>query len=322
VPTLEIRPLHRSDRDQLADLVNAHASAVVPGMGTSVSFLLASLERHPGEPITDPWVTERATLVAEQHRRVVAAAHLLRYCDEGPVNEYYRGLGQIEWFVFWPEAPSSNPYWANATAAAESLMDRCLSQFEEWGASRQCAAGDLPVPCGVYGVPEQWPHVRALYEWAGFSHTGHTEVVYVARVEELLRVAAPPLEALELRRSVGMNGTRFSAVAAGAVVGYIEVEIRDRAERLSANGRWADIGNLHVESGHRRRGVASWLLARAAEWLELAGVTRLLDYSYADGRNPDGQDPSAYQAFLGSRGFRELTRTCRGWTREPPERLQ
>ena len=52
--SVEVRPFRRGDRDQLADLVNAHAEAVVPGMGTSVAALLASLERQPGEAITDP----------------------------------------------------------------------------------------------------------------------------------------------------------------------------------------------------------------------------------------------------------------------------
>jgi hypothetical protein len=191
VPSFEIRPLHRSDRDQLADLVNAHASAVVPGMGTSVAFLLASLERDPAEAITDPWVAERVTLVAEQQRRVVAAAHLLRYRGEEPTGEHYLGLGQVEWLVFWPEAPSGNPYWADATPAAEALMACCISKFEKWGVARQSAEGDLPVPCGVYGVPEQWPHVRALYERAGFLHTGHTEVVHLARVGDLRRPGTP-----------------------------------------------------------------------------------------------------------------------------------
>ena len=54
--------------------------------------------------------------------------------------------------------------------------------------TRQHAGGELPVP-GVYGVPDQWPHIRALYERAGFRHTGHTEIVYLARVEDLPRPA-------------------------------------------------------------------------------------------------------------------------------------
>ena len=92
MPSVQIRPFRRSDRDQLTDLVNAHAGAVVPGMGTSVAALLASLDRDPGEPVTNPWVGERATLVAEQQHRVVAAAHLLRYLDDERVGESFRGM--------------------------------------------------------------------------------------------------------------------------------------------------------------------------------------------------------------------------------------
>jgi len=316
VPAVQIRPFHRSDRDQLADLVNAHAGAVVPGMGTSVAALLASLDRDPGEPVTDPWVSERATLVAEQQHRVVAAAHLLRYLDDEPAGEYFQGIGEIKWLVFWPEAPSGNPYWADAADAAERLVAACIAQLERWGVTRQRAEGDLPVPCGVYGVPEQWPHVAALYERAGFRQTGQSEIVYLARVAGLSRPAAPPLDDLTVRRSVGMNGTRLSAVLGGEVAGYIEVEIREKGERLSPRGRWADVGNLCVTGQYQRRGVATWLLGQAAGWLDLAQVDNLLDYTYDGTRNPGHCDPAGYQAFLASAGFRELTRTRRGWTRK------
>ena len=80
--SVEVRAFRRSDREQLTQLVNAHAAAVVPGMGVSVSTVLSSLERQPGEFIEDPWVSERVTLVAEQARRIAAAAHLLRYFPE------------------------------------------------------------------------------------------------------------------------------------------------------------------------------------------------------------------------------------------------
>jgi GNAT superfamily N-acetyltransferase len=319
VPAVQIRPFRRSDRDQLTDLVNAHAGAVVPGMGTSVAALLASLDRDPGEPVTDPWVGERATLVAEQQHRVVAAAHLLRYLDDERAGESFRGIGEIKWLVFWPEAPSGNRYWSAGAQAAEMLVAACIAQFERWGVTGQGAAGDLPVPCGVYGVPEQWPHVAALYERAGFRQAGHSEIIYLAPVAGLPRLAAPPLAGLGVRRSVGMSGTRLSAVRDGEVAGYIEVEIREKGERLSPRGRWADVGNLHVTGKYRRRGVATWLLSQAAGWLDLARVDNLLDYSYADTRNPDGCDPTGYQAFLASAGFRELTRTRRGWTRAPAD---
>ena len=180
--------------------------------------------------------------------------------------------------------------------------------------TRQHAGGELPVP-GVYGVPEQWPHVRAMYQRAGFAHTGHTEIVYLARVDELPRPTEIPVSGLSVRRSVGMNGTRLSAVLGEDVIGYIEVETFDEGERLPRHGGWADIGNLHVTERYRRRGVGSWLLGQAANWLRMADVDRLLDYAWLDGTDPGGVDYADYRAFLPAVGFQELTRTRRGWNR-------
>jgi hypothetical protein len=84
VSTILVRPSRRADREQLAALVNAHIQAVVPGVAVSVNTVLSQLERNPGEFIVDPWVAERATLVAEQRGRVVAAAHLLRCGRHAP----------------------------------------------------------------------------------------------------------------------------------------------------------------------------------------------------------------------------------------------
>ena len=66
-------------------------------------------------------------------------------------------------------------------------------------------------------------------------------------------------------------------------------------------------GNLQVEEAYRRRGVATWLLGRAAAWLDLGGVERLLDYATPD--------ETASVAFLAKAGFSELTRTEREWSR-------
>ena len=234
--SVQVRLFRRSDRDQLAQLVNAHAGAVVPGMTASVNSVLASLERQPGEFIEDPWVAERVTLVAEQQSRVVAAAHLLRYFPDERAGVAARDLGDISWLLYWPEAPASNPYWPDATAAATELMSACLDRFRDWGVSRQHAGGELPVH-GVYGVPEQWPHIRALYQQAGFTHTGHTEIIYLARVQDLPGLASPPLAGLSVRRSVGINGCRLSAVLGQDVIGYIEVETFDEGERLTRTAR-------------------------------------------------------------------------------------
>jgi GNAT superfamily N-acetyltransferase len=318
MPPIRTRPLRRSDRDQLTELVNAHVQAVVPGMAVSVSALLSALERQPGEYICDPWVSERATLVAEQHDRVVAAGHLLRYFADERAGEAARDVGELRWFLFWPEASARNTCWPDPTPAADQLMAACIRQLGDWGVRRQDAGGELPVR-GVYGVPEQWPHIRTMYQQAGFVHTGHTEIVYLARVADLPRPAAP-IARLAIRRSVGMNGVRLSAVLGDEVIGFIEVETLDEGERLSRRGGWADVGNLRVDDQHRHRGVATWLLGQAADWLGLAQVERLLDYAWLDALDYAGQDYAGYRAFLTAVGFGELTRTQRGWTRSPDRR--
>jgi GNAT superfamily N-acetyltransferase len=315
--SIEVRPFRRADREQLTDLVNAHAAAVVPGVSVSVAAMLSHLEREPGEFIVDPWVTERATLVAEQNSRVAAAAHLLRYGDGDGIGPAYRDSGEIRWLLFWPEGPSSsNPWWAAGTQAAAELIAACVAQLRRWNVTSQSAGGELPVP-GVYGVPEQWPHVSALYEQAGFVHDGHTEIVYLARVADLPRLADPPVAGMELCRTVGLNGTRLSAVLGGETAGYIEVDIRAEGERLPRQAGWADVGNLHVREPYRRRKVATWLLGQAAGWLELAHVDRLLDYAYTGGADSTGQTYDDHRAFLAALPFTELTRTRRGWTRTP-----
>jgi GNAT superfamily N-acetyltransferase len=307
--SIEVRSFRRSDREQLTDLVNSHAGVVVPGVSVSVNTVLSQLEREPGEFIVDPWVSERATLVAEQRGRVAAAAHLLRYFADERAGKSYRDAGEIRWFLFWPEAPAGNPYWPDATQAADALITACLRQLDDWSVARQDAGGELPAP-GVYGVPEQWPHIRAIYERAGFTHSGHSEIVYMAKVKDLPRPAEAPVAGLTLRRSVGINGTRLSAVLGDDAVGYIEVETLAAGERLPRSGGWADIGNLRVTQEYRRRGVATWLLGQAADWLGLAQVERLLDYAWLE-----NQDDSSHRSFLAAAGFRELTRTKRGWTR-------
>jgi len=126
MPSVEVRPFRRSDRDQLTHLVNSHAEAVVPAMGVSVSTVLSSLERQPGEFIEDPWVQERMTLVAEQADRIAAAAHLLRYFADERAGNAARDVGKIHWLLFWPEAPAGNPCWPDAADAAEALITACI----------------------------------------------------------------------------------------------------------------------------------------------------------------------------------------------------
>lgn len=266
--SIEVRPLRRGDREQLAALVNAHAASVVPGVSASVTTVMSQLERERGEFIVDPWVIDRMTLVAEQRERVVAGAYLLRYGADDNVNDSYRDAGEIRWFLYWPEAP----YWPDSAEAADALMAACIERLDQWGVTMLYADGTLPVP-GVYGVPEQWPHVRTVYERAGFVAEGPTEIVYVARVDELPRTSESPVDELALRRSVGINGTRLSAARGDEVAGYIEVETLEDSGRLPRHG---GVGR-HRKPPRRRRAPAPRggdLARRASSRLVAPGTSR------------------------------------------------
>jgi GNAT superfamily N-acetyltransferase len=92
---------------------------------------------------------------------------------------------------------------------------------------------------------------------------------------------------------------------AGAEVGETILAEGGRPAYL---GGWADVGNLHVDEAYRRRGVATWLVGQA-DWLRLARVERLLEYAWPEERDLLG--------LLRGLGFRELTRTARGWVHQP-----
>jgi hypothetical protein len=270
-----IRPFSRADRDQLTALVNAHIAAVVPGASISVNALLSRLERESAETIVDPWVAARETVVATEDDVVVAGAHLQRFRDDEQVGDSYRGLRAIRWLVARPDAPE---------AAAELLASLDVD----------AADGSLPAPF-VYGVPDVWPHIRALYVDAGFSPS-RTEVVLVAEVEDL------PEASFTAERSVGpWTWTRLSR----GDDAYIDLETDfTGGGTLSRFAGWADVGNLVAAEEETRR----WLLAQARHWLRLGRVTRLV--AYAD---PGGE------RFYVTNGFRELVRTERGWVRAREE---
>ncbi|MFI5673757.1 GNAT family N-acetyltransferase [Streptomyces cellulosae] len=300
---LTVRPFRRDDRDQLTALVNAHVAAVVPGVSVSTNTVLSALERQPDEFITDPWVSERLTLVAEQRDHVVAAAHLLRYRADPEVGESYRDIGEIDWFLCHPPA-SFRP---DADDAADLLMGACLAQLARWNVRARYAGGEVPAPA-VYGLPRNWPHIRAAFERAGFRHVGDTEVILIARVPDL-----PPAEArpgITVQRTLGECGTRLTAYAGGRALGFVEVDTSlARPERHARAAGLADIGNLHIDPAAYGTGLEHRLLAQAADWLDQSGVDRLL-----------ACEPSTDQTAidrLTSAGFRELTRTDRRWQHRP-----
>jgi GNAT superfamily N-acetyltransferase len=298
VPSVEVRPFHRRDREQLTALVNAHIDVVLPGVGVSVNAVLSQLEREPGETIVDPWAIERATFVAVARDAVVAAAHLVRYGADASVSESYRDAAELRWLVFAP----------GEDAAADALAARCVAAMEEWGVARMYADGSLPAP-GIYGVPDVWPHVGAALRRAGFAPGDRVEAVLVADVADLPRGGPAPIAGLVVRRALGGHATRFSAELDGRVVGFFEVQADlTGGGALSRLAGWADVWELYVDSDLRRRGVATWLVGHAADWLRLGRVERLLDYVTV------GEDDGEL-AFATALGWRELTRVRRGWSR-------
>ena len=294
---IQVRPFRRPDREQLTALVNAHVGAVVPGVSVSVNVLMSQLEREPEEAIVDPWVADRTTRVAVERDAVVGGAHLLRYGADERVGEAYRDAAELRWLVFTPAA----------TAAADALLAACMAAMDAWGAAKQHADGSLPA-LGCYGVPDAWPHVREAYVRAGCVVEGRVELILVARVEDLPQAAEPPVDGLSARREVGRFGTQFSAFLGGDRVGFVDVDVdRTAGGTRSRFAGWSEVGNLWVEEAHRRRGIGTWLLAHAADWLRLGGMERLVDYAW-----PEQDD---LLGFLAANGFRELTRTERGWRR-------
>jgi ribosomal protein S18 acetylase RimI-like enzyme len=299
----EIRPFRRSDRDQLTYLVNAHIDAVLPGVSVSPNAVLGQLEREPGEYVVDPWVVDRSTLVAVLRDRIVGAAHLLRYGEDERVSPAMRGTGDFRWLLFWPgQHPAAA---AEMTVVADQLV---AAGVRALGPGRVGADPSLLVP-GVYGVPGQWPHVAAALERAGFDPGDRTEIVLVADVADLPRGGPAPVPGLTLRTALGGHAARLHAELDGRVVGFYEVQadltVGGTRSRLAG---WADVWELHVDPAHRRRGIGSWLVGHAADRLRLARADRVLSYSVL------GEDDDEI-AFLRAMGWRELTRTRRGWLR-------
>ena len=295
MPPIEVRPFRRADRDQVAALVNAHVEAVLPGVSLSVNAVLSQLEREPDEYVVDPWAVERATLVAVERDRIVAAAHLVRYGSDARVSDSYRDSAELRWVVFWP--PHSQ--------AADALLAQSLAVMAGWRVTRRYADGALPAPA-LYGPPDCWPHVLTALGRAGFEPGARLEVILLADVADLPRAGAAPVAGLTVAREVGDHATRFSARLGDRVAGFFELQtdLTNGGVRSRLAG-WADVWELQVADDLRRQGVGRWLVGHGADWLRLARVERVLHVVVA------GEDGAL--AAVTRLGWRELTRARRGW---------
>jgi GNAT superfamily N-acetyltransferase len=305
---VEVRSFARHDREQLTRLVNAHIATATPGGSIPSATLLSQLEHPLGEHIIGPWVTDLATFVAVQRDRIVGAAHLRRYADDQRASDGYRNTGELVWLLCWPEHLD----------AGRAVRDAALAHLSRWGVRVYYGDGSLPAP-GVYGVSDSWPHVRVLYEEAGFDPSGgQVEIVYAGTIDSLAVPGGPPVRGVTVQRRLGPLGTAFNAVLDGEVVGTYEID--DDLTRGGANlafSGWADECNHWVRQDLRGKGIGSWLVGHAGAWLRLGGTSRLLAYAI------ENEHVDRCTRHYARCGLMPVNRTVRGWRRDaPPDRHQ
>ena len=284
---------------------------MLPGGAIPVAGLLSQLERDTHEYVVDPWVVDRATVVGIERDRVVAAAHLKRYGADARVSASYHDAGEVAWLVSDPKEGQ----------AGEAVLGAATDQLRRWGS--RVWYGDGSLPClGVYGIPDAWPHVRALLEGAGFDDRGgQIEVVFAGDLAAVPPPGPSPLAALELRRVVGGLGTSFEVHLDGRRVGVFEVQDTYGVGNNHLQ-RWADQGSHWVAPDLRGRGVGSWLFRTGCAWLRLAGKDRLLAYAVErHGGDAEPHEPGpgieACERYYARHGLGRVARTRRGWTRRP-----
>lgn len=297
---MRVQPFEPAYLPGLRALVNNHLQAVVPGWAMPDGAVAAHLNENYGEFVTDPWVTDRATLLVSEGWEVLAAAHLLRYGDGEGVGRHFRGAGEIAWLLCAPGRPE----------AASAVLSEARETLASWGVRREeVCSGGLPVPA-LGGVPDCWPHVAEALLAAGYTPgPEHREALYGGTLVGVREPGAPPLRGLELRRGAGRFGVRFSAVAdGGEKLGHLECAA-DLTEggHLPALGGWADLAELWVREGSRSRGVGGWLVEHAAGWLRMAGCDRVV--VPVDGNDEAAGAGRFYRRF----GWEVLARLARSW---------
>lgn len=255
----------------LRALVNHHLSAVVPGWALTDGAVATHLNSNHGEFVTDLWVIERATLLVTEGWEVLAASHLLRYGDGEEVGRHFRGAGEIGWLLSVPERPE----------AAGAVLSAARDLLASWGVSREeVCSGGLPVPA-FGGVPDCWPHVADALKVAGYeAGPEHREALYGGTLAQVREPGASPLPNLEVLRSAGKFGVRFSVARGGekgGEIGRLEctMDLTEGGVLPTLRG-WAELSELWVREESRDRGVGGWLVEHAVSWLCLAGCDRVV----------------------------------------------
>ncbi len=261
---VQIAPLDRSHMFQVMRLVNSHLNTVVPGWNLTPDYFWEHLKRNPREEVVDPWVVERKSIVGIVRDRVCAAAHLLRYGDD----TRWKGVGDIAWILFWP----------GEREIGEAVLTECRRQMDAWQVKDEKIWGNgLSVPICL-GVPEVWPHIIGLMEQFGYSANEEVdESVYGGTLNGISAPGKPPVRGVTIDRDVGRLGTRFVVRLDGRNVGQCEC-ISDLTEggQLPALMGWAELSEVETSDSMRNKGIGSWVVRHAVEWLRLAKCDRVV----------------------------------------------
>jgi GNAT superfamily N-acetyltransferase len=285
----------------LQRLVNVHLSAAVPGWSLSAEYLAQHLQYDDTEGITEPWVTERSTLLAVDRGQLLAAGRLLRYGDGPDVSDSYRGVGTISWLVARPDRPDS----------AAALLKAADEQFATWNVSR-VYGWDTGLPVyALWGVPDCWPHVAAALRAAGYQPDPplRREALYGGPLSGIPKPGEAPIAGLTLRRTSGeLDGPRFAALLDGQELGFCEWNVDlSRGGLLPAMRGWACLQNLMVEQDWRNRGIGRWIVQHGVAWARLASCDRVI-VSVAD-ENEEAGAGRFYRRF----GWEVFVEETHGW---------
>ena len=72
---------------------------------------------------------------------------------------------------------------------------------------------------------------------------------------------------------------RFSARLGDELVGFVDLATdMTSGGTLSRLAGWGELDTLWVEEAHRRRGIGTWLIGHAADWLRLGHDDRFIAY--------------------------------------------
>lgn len=287
---------------QLRDLINIHVSAITPGWAMSEQYIQRHLTVNPYQPIIDPWVVERKTLVALHRNQVVGAAHLLRYGTEEPVGGNYVGAVDIAWFLFWG---------GHETLAGE-LLAACHQQMDVWNA-RSRFAFDSHLPISTYGgIPDAWQHIMAFFESAGYQ-ASHGGTVYGGTLDAIAAPGDAPLTGLTMKRTVrgDRQAVSFVAVLNGEYIGWSEwVMDLTAGGDLPALQGWSELVEMFVVEEWRNRGMGAWLIRHAAVWLRLAHIDRAVLHVDMD------DEAEGAGRFYERQGWFPFARFKDGWQRK------